>query len=183
MQSDDRPLGEMFTQDTVSCFDKYLPRIVRCLELLSEKEIWWRPNAASNAAGNVVLHVCGNVRQWIISGLGGAADMRERDKEFAERGPVSRRQLIAQLKSTVAEARKIIAGLSTEALSREYLIQGYRVSGLVAVAHVFEHFSYHTGQIIYLTKLKSAKDLRFTRLPGVKPAPKRPAAARADGRP
>jgi hypothetical protein len=65
-----------------------LPHIVECLQQLSEDEIWWRPNSASNSAGNLVLHLCGNVRQWIISGLGGEEDKRERDREFAERGPI-----------------------------------------------------------------------------------------------
>src|SRR5262245_55973349 len=158
-------IATLFPGDGPSCFDKYLPRIVRCLQLLSEKEIWWRPNAASNAAGNIVLHLCGNIRQWIISGLGGAKDVRERDKEFAERGPIPRRLLIAQLKKTVQEAQKTIAALPADAFAREYVIQGYHVSGLVAASSVAEHFSYHAGQIIYLTKLKRGKDLRFTRLP------------------
>src|SRR6266536_5031855 len=109
-------LAELFRKEAVSYFDEYLPRIVRCLQLLSKREIWWRPNASSNAAGNIVLHLCGNIRQWIIAGLSGAADNRERDKEFAERGPVSRRALIARLKNTVKEARTIIAALPDDAL-------------------------------------------------------------------
>ena len=169
-------LAEAFRKDAVSGLQKYLPRIVRCLQLLSEEEIWWRPNEASNSAGNIVLHLCGNIRQWIISGLGGTLDTRERDKEFSERGPISRRLLIGRLKKTVAEACETIVQIPDGAFSREYGIQGYRVSGLVAIAHVYEHFAYHTGQIIYLTKLKRGKDLRFTRLPSAKPA------ARAAGR-
>jgi uncharacterized damage-inducible protein DinB len=171
-------LAGIFRKDARSCFEKYLPRIVRCLQLLSEDEIWWRPNAASNAAGNVALHLCGNVRQWIMSGLAGAADTRERDKEFAARGPVSRRVLIAQLRKTVEEACRTIDGLSDEALTRQFAIQGYPVSGLEAVAHVVEHFAYHTGQLIYLTKLKRGRDLRFTRLPAVKRSRKAIAAGR-----
>src|SRR5437867_7915143 len=90
MKANELMLAEAFRKEAVSGFEKYLPRIVDCLELLSEEEIWWRPNEASNSAGNLVLHLCGNVRQWIISGLGGEPDTRERDKEFAERGPISR---------------------------------------------------------------------------------------------
>src|SRR5436309_932341 len=163
-------LAEAFRKDAVSGLQKYLPRIVRCLQLLSEEEIWWRPNEASNSAGNIVLHLCGNLRQWIISGLGGTLDTRERDKEFSERGPISRRLLIGRLKKTVEEACETIVQIPDGAFSREYGIQGYRVSGLVAIAHVYEHFAYHTGQIIYLTKLKRGKDLRFTRLPAATPA-------------
>ena len=178
MEAKELTLATLFRKDARSYFDKYLPRIVRCLQLLSEREIWWRPNRASNAAGNIVLHLCGNVRQWIISGLGGAPDMRERDTEFAECGPIPRRVLIAQLEKTVKEACKTIDGLPAEALTREFVIQSYHVSGLAAISHVYEHFSYHTGQIIYLTKLKHGKDLRFTRLPAAKSVPKRGAARR-----
>ncbi len=168
MEPDEHALAKIFCNDARSQFEKYTPRIVRCLQLLSEKEIWWRPNDASNAAGNIVLHLCGNVRQWITSALGGAPDFRERDKEFSERGPVPRQVLISQLRSTVKQACWTIDSLPSKTLSQEFEIQGFRVSGLVAIAHVYEHFAYHTGQIIYLTKLKRGKDLRFTRLPSSK---------------
>jgi hypothetical protein len=178
MDANELSLAVVFRKDACSNLRKHLPRIVRCLELLSDRDIWWRPNTASNSAGNIVLHLCGNVRQWIISGLGGAPDMRDRDSEFAERGPIPRRALITQLKKTIDEASKIIEGAAPEILLREFSIQGYRVSGLVAIAHVSEHFSYHAGQIIYVTKLKRGTDLRFTRLPATKPVRKRGAAAR-----
>jgi uncharacterized damage-inducible protein DinB len=149
-----------------------LPHIVECLQQLSEDEVWWRPNSASNSAGNLVLHLCGNVRQWIIAGLGGAEDKRERDREFAERGPIPRQALVTQLRRTIRDACRVIARLSDESLTRKYTIQGYHVTGLDAAFHVAEHFGYHTGQIIYITKLKRARDLRFTRLPVIKPKPK-----------
>src|SRR5215468_8664641 len=108
MKDHELPLAELFRKDARSYFDKYLPEIVRCLQLLSEEDIWWRPNGASNAAGNIVLHLCGNIRQWILSGLGGARDERERDQEFAEHGPISREKLIAELKQTLEDACRII---------------------------------------------------------------------------
>jgi hypothetical protein len=178
MKDHELPLAELFRKDARSYFDKYLPEIVRCLQLLSEEEIWWRPNEASNAAGNIVLHLCGNVRQWIISGLGGAPDFRERDLEFNERGPMARRLLIARLKSTVAEASNTIQRLPAETFMREFSIQGFHTTGLGAIVHVNEHFAYHAGQIIYLTKLKRSKDLKFTRLPAYKPPARRAAAQR-----
>ena len=150
-----------------------LPHIVECLQQLSEDDIWWRPNAASNSAGNLVLHLCGNVRQWIISGLGGAEDKRERDSEFAEQGPIPRQALVTKLRRTIRDACRVLAKLSDDSLSRKYAIQGYHATGLDAVLHVTEHFGYHTGQIIYITKLKRAQDLRFTRLPVIKPKMKK----------
>jgi uncharacterized damage-inducible protein DinB len=141
---------------------------VRCLNALSNKQIWWRAHPTSNSIGNLVLHLAGNVRQWIISGLGGQPDLRERDKEFSELGPISRRELIERLKGMVAEACRVIANISSHDLGRKYRIQGFRVTGFSAIAHVTEHFAYHTGQIIYATKLQLGADLGFTCLPGDK---------------
>jgi uncharacterized damage-inducible protein DinB len=158
----------MFLSDARHLLAKeHAPHIVKCLEELSEQDIWWRPNAASNSAGNLVLHVCGNVRQWIVSNLGENPDLRDRDSEFAEPGPLPRKLLVARLLGTIQEAGKVLARLPESKLSRKYVIQDLHVTGLTAVAHVVEHFAYHTGQIIYITKLKSGNDLNFTNLPPV----------------
>ncbi|HMD33290.1 MAG TPA: DUF1572 family protein [Candidatus Acidoferrales bacterium] len=146
---------------------KDLGKIKDCLDLLTVEQIWWRPNAASNSAGNLCLHLCGNMRQWIISGLGGAKDVRVREREFSERGPISRRAVVERLDATVAEASGVVRRLSPGALARDYVIQGFRVTGYGALAQVVQHFSHHTGQIIYLTKLKRGRDLGLTRLPAV----------------
>jgi uncharacterized damage-inducible protein DinB len=150
--------------------ERFLPRIIECLAQLSEEEIWWRPNAASNSVGNLLLHLCGNMRQWIISGLGGAADIRERDKEFAERGPIVRAALRDELQRTVKESCAVLARLKPGDLTRRYRIQQYDVMGYQAAAQVEEHVAYHLGQIIYVTKLKRGKDLGFTRLPSASSA-------------
>ncbi len=149
--------------------DHYLPRIVSCLKLLSEEEIWWRPHPASNSVGNLVLHLCGNVRQWIISGLGGEPDRRQRDREFSEQGPIPRRVLTAKLQATVREAAAVLDRLTARDLARHYAIYGDHVTGACAVFHVAEHFAMHAGQIIFVTKLKRGEDLGFTHLPSDKP--------------
>lgn len=145
--------------------ETYIPRIARCLKLLSEEEIWWRPNRASNSVGNLVLHLQGNVRQWVISGLGEQPDRRDRDREFAETGSIARRALLRGLRKTAEEADEVLAKLGQQHLQSKFSIQGFRVTGLQAVWHVTEHFAFHAGQIIFVTKLKCGKDLRFTRLP------------------
>ena len=152
----------------------YLPRIARCLHLLSREQIWWRPNLSSNSVGNLVLHLNGNVRQWIIAGLGGASDTRQRDREFQESGPIARRALLSRLSGTVDDACRVLARLSSQDLGRRHSIQGFQLTGLEAVCHVMEHFSHHAGQIIVLTKLLRGKDLGFTRLPGEKRGSKMP---------
>ena len=144
----------------------YLPRILSCLEQLTPEQIWWRPNEVSNSVGNLVLHLAGNVRQWIVSGLGGARDERVRDREFSERGPVPRRILASRLRRAVEEACRVLRKLTPEQLAGVHTIQKFRVTGSEATFHVAEHFSHHAGQIILLTKMLAGRDLKFTRLPG-----------------
>ncbi len=146
----------------------YFPRIESCLDRLSDREVWRRSHPTSNSVGNMVLHLAGNVRQWIISGLGGALDRRDRDREFAERGPISRRRLKATLGKAVREASGVLRRLRAGDLARRHTIQKFNVTGLVAVSHVMEHFAYHAGQIIFVTKSILGEDLGFTRLPGEK---------------
>jgi uncharacterized damage-inducible protein DinB len=151
-----------------SLLSHHLPRIVRCLQILSIEQIWWRPNAASNSVGNLALHLTGNVRQWIISGLGREPDTRRRAVEFSARGPVPRARLLRQLNNAVVKACGVLRKLSAQELERAYTIQGLPVSGLQAVHHVVEHFAFHTGQIVFITKQVTGRDLQFTRLPGEK---------------
>ena len=146
----------------------YLPRIISCIEQLSLQQVWWRPNEASNSVGNLALHLSGNVRQWIISGLGRAPDARQRDREFSERAPVPRRVLVSRLRKTVEEACRVLSKLSPEDLARVHTIQKYHVTGMEAAFHVAEHFSHHAGQIILLTKMLMGSDLKFTHLAGEK---------------
>ncbi|HLW78148.1 MAG TPA: DUF1572 family protein [Terriglobia bacterium] len=169
MRTTNRALARQLVAEARHSLEKvYLPRITRCLGMLSDEDIWWRPHPTSNSAGNMVLHLAGNVRQWIVSGLGGALDVRQRDEEFAETGPLPRRALAARLRAAVKEAGRVLARLDASELARERMIQGFRVTGCKAVFHVTEHFAYHTGQIIFVTKLKRGEDLKFTRLPGDK---------------
>ena len=168
----------VLAQWTREVTDTYLPRLCESLELLSEEEIWWRPNDASNSMGNIALHLCGNVRQWIISGLGGTEDTRQRDLEFSERGPISRDILVAKITGTVKEASRVIAKLSADDLVREYAIQGFRTTGCAAIARITAHFANHAGQVIYVAKMRRGKDLGFTRLPPPAKAQQSKAAAK-----
>jgi uncharacterized damage-inducible protein DinB len=139
----------------------FLPRIARCVEQLTDGQIWWRANEDSNSIGNLLLHLSGNVRQWIISGLGGAADTRQRQTEFDERQVLPGQELLSLLTATVNEADAVLARLDTHKLSTTHFIQGHEVTGLYAVYHVVEHFSMHTGQIILLTKALQDSGLNF----------------------
>ncbi|MDE3137707.1 MAG: DUF1572 family protein [Acidobacteriota bacterium] len=164
-------LGPKFLQDARARLKKHhLPQIIKSLESLTDQQIWWRPNPASNSVGNLVLHLSGNVRQWIISGIGGVADVRKRDEEFSEQGPLPRQGLVALLRSTVNAACRVLAKTPADSLNTLMSRQGYVMSRQAGITRVIEHFAYHTGQIVYVTKMKTARDLHFTRLPKEKPS-------------
>jgi uncharacterized damage-inducible protein DinB len=138
-------------------------RIQTCLETLTGEQIWARGSENENAIGNLVLHLCGNVQQWIVSGVGGAADLRQRDGEFAARDSVAAPDLAERLRTEVAEAIAVLDGVTAERLAQRITVQKYEMTVLAAIYHVVEHFSGHTGQIIFATKMLTGADLGFYR--------------------
>ena len=142
---------------------EYWPRMRQCVESLTTEQIWWRPNAESNSIGNLMLHLNGNVRQWLIDSFNGSRSARDRPAEFAAQGGVDATALIQALGATVQEATDVLARLTEDELVRTFDIQGYSVTGLHAVYHVLEHFGMHYGQILYITKQVGGVDLGFYR--------------------
>ncbi len=142
-------------------FEVRLGRIEYCVGRLSDEQIWTRRHDIENAVGNLVLHLCGNITQWIVGGVGGAPVSRDRDAEFARRDPLPVSELIARLQAAVHDADAVLAGLSPEDLIQPRHIQGYDVTVQQAVYHVVEHLAEHTGQIIWATKGLTGEDLRF----------------------
>jgi uncharacterized damage-inducible protein DinB len=141
--------------------EEYLPKIERCLEKLTDDQIWWRSNSHSNSIGNLLLHLSGNARQWIVCGLGGEADARLRQAEFDERRGIPRDELLELLRSTMKAVDDTLAFFEPYRLLDRFEIQGSEVTALTAIFHVTEHFSKHTGQIILLTKALAELDLVF----------------------
>ena len=152
---------EIFLTFSAEKLEQLHGRIEDCLARLTPEQIWTRNSENENAVGNLVLHLCGNVRQWIGSGVGGLADHRQRDSEFDARGEKTPAELSELLKTTVAQAAGIIREVPASRLTERILPQGYDVTVLEAIAHVVEHFSHHTGQIILLTKMLTGDDLGF----------------------
>jgi len=138
-----------------------MDRIETCTAKLTPEQIWRRHSENENAVGNLLMHLNGNVRQWILHGLGGAADQRNRDGEFAARGGADAREMLAALRATVTDAVEVIRRLPPERLLERGQTQGYERSGLGAIYHVVEHFAGHTFQIIVLTKMFTGEDLGF----------------------
>ena len=142
---------------------EYWPRLRASVESLTEEQVWWRPNEASNSVGNLMLHLDGNVRQWLVASFNHLEDTRDRPAEFAERQVIPRARLLETLGATMEEASMVLSRLTKADLLGTLRIQGYTVSGLEAVYQVVEHFGLHYGQIVYITKLVRGKDLGFYR--------------------
>jgi uncharacterized damage-inducible protein DinB len=141
--------------------EHYWPRLRASVETLTDEQVWWRPNDASNSVGNLVLHLNGNVRQWLIDSFEGREDKRDRPAEFAAQDGMTAAELLARLSATMDDAAATLARLTENDLVKRYDIQGYNVSGLEAVYQVVEHFGMHYGQIAYISKSLSGHDLGF----------------------
>ena len=143
--------------------EQYWPRLRKSVESLSDEQVWWRPNHASNSVGNLILHLNGNVHQWLVASFNGLADTRDRPAEFAQPAQESVAALLAKLGATIDEASQVLSRLTEADLLAPFEIQGYHVRGLDAVYQVVEHFGLHYGQILYITKMIRCEDLGFYR--------------------
>lgn len=150
---------ELTDRCVVHLRDEYLPRMERALHTLPADDLWWRPHAETTSVGNLLLHLEGNVRQWILTTLGGRADTRARSGEFAARA--SERDgvaLFAALRSTVEEACEVIAVLDAASLLERHTVQVFEnITALAMIVHVTEHFAWHTGQIVWIAKLRGGE--------------------------
>lgn len=140
---------------------QYWPRLRSSVESLTDEQVWWRPNEASNSIGNLLLHLDGNVRQWLVASFNRQDDQRNRSAEFGERHKIASTALLDRLDATIQEADQTLSRLTESDLLANYEIQGYRVTGLAAVYQVVEHFGLHYGQIAYITKMLRGEDLGF----------------------
>jgi uncharacterized damage-inducible protein DinB len=131
---------------------EYPGKIRLALTAMPPGHLWHRAHRSSNSAGNLVLHLAGNVRQWIVSGVGGAPDVRDRDAEFAARDGAGLGELLTTLESACADAVAVLARLDAATLAESRVIQGRQTTVFAAVYHVVEHFSGHTGQLILMAK-------------------------------
>jgi hypothetical protein len=143
--------------------EQYWPRLRACVESLSDEQVWWRPHESSNSIGNLVLHLNGNVGQWLVASFNRMEDRRDRPVEFNAQGGISGAALLARLGTTMQQASEVLSRLTEADLLASFHIQGYHVSGLDAVYQVVEHFGIHYGQILYITKMLRNEDLGFYR--------------------
>ncbi len=140
--------------------------VSHCLNQLSDEQVWQRSHPSLNSIGNLILHLCGNVRQWLIAGLGNSPDIRNRPAEFAERGPIAKEELMRRLDAVVHAAKETLTTLDAEQLMRQRSIQGFEVTGLGAIFSSVPHFRGHTQEIIHMTRLQLGDAYQFAWTPG-----------------
>jgi len=145
----------------IRVFEENYTRLYKCLEMLKEEHIWKSPSNQIPSVGCLILHLCGNARQWMLSGLSGLPDNRERDEEFLPHENIRKSDFIFLLENLKIQLKECLHEVPERELKSVHSIQGFHVTGFSAVMHVLEHFSYHTGQITTLTKLHTGKETQY----------------------
>lgn len=153
--------GELFLAHSHSKLTQMTAHIEACLLRLDSNQVWNRGHDAQNSIGNLVLHVAGNVRQWIGSSIGGLPDIRQRDREFAHSTKIDTSELFSALDATVRDALSILENLAPQRLTEVVSTQDGERSALEVIYQVVGHFQQHTGQIIFETKRLTGEDLKF----------------------
>lgn len=161
MQIHEKISNELIKDVRVRIYEESFPRIRQCLEELSQDQIWFKPNKNSNSIGNLILHVCGNIRQYVMSGIDGQSDVRQRSLEFSEKGPLCTKELYSLISRLLNDVDPVLSSIKSEDLVKMKQVQGFNMSVVSIIIHITEHLSYHTGQIAYATKQMKNIDLRF----------------------
>ena len=136
-------------------------KIGHCLSQLSDEQVWWRPAPELNSIGNLILHVSGNMRQWVVCGMTDAVDRRDRDGEFRADSTMGPDALLATLDAVISDVEKVLRGVDSSQLTRADEVQGFPVSGFGILMHSIPHFVGHTHQIIQLTRMQLGAEYRF----------------------
>lgn len=164
MEDSSSQTGSVFLSFSAQKLKQMGEQLDACLARLSDEQIWQRNGSHENAIGNLILHVCGNARQWVIAGVGERPDVRDRDAEFAADGGPSSDQLRAKLRETIEETLRVLESVTTERLLQRIEPQGRRVTVLEAIYQVVGHVQQHAGQVIFATKMMVGEDLKLTKL-------------------
>lgn len=165
MTATNQEIVTVFTPEAAEELKQAVGKIKHCVNQLSQEQVWWRPAKSMNSIANLILHLCGNVRQWIIAGVGGAEDVRDRPREFSEQGPIPKEELLTRLDAMVADATAVISAIAPAELLRVRRVHGFEATGLRAIFHVVAHFQGHTQEIIHLTRCQLGDNYRFDFVP------------------
>lgn len=159
----DSEIGKLFLDYSVRKLTQMNGHVETCLSKLNDQQVWQRKAAHENTVGNLILHLCGNMRQWIMHGVKNDPDIRKRDAEFSANDGMTAKQLTVLFSKTIAEAKGVIGTLPPARLVERTDPQKMgEVSVLDAIYQVVGHVQQHVGQIIVLTKQMTGKDLDLT---------------------
>jgi hypothetical protein len=161
-------IGQVFLAASRYRLSEAVKRIQHCLEQLNDDQVWWRPNEGQNSIANIVLHLCGNVRQSIMAGVGGAADVRDRPREFSERMFIPRIDIVRRLDEMAREADAVLAGVSDQRLLEPRRIQGFDKTVLSAILDSLTHFQGHTQEIVCFTRMQLGERYKFFWVPATR---------------
>ncbi len=136
-------------------------RLIICLDAVDDEELWVDFTPDLSSPGNLVLHLIGNLNQYVLKTLGDKKFHRERAKEFCDKPGLSKEQLKKMFAATIRECYAIAGSLNEEQLSRMHKVQGFEHSGYGILIHATEHLSHHTGQFTWFCKYLFNADIDF----------------------
>jgi hypothetical protein len=144
--------GQLYLANARESLGEGLRKIEHCVHQINEEQVWWRPRPGMNSIANLMLHLAGNLRQWIVSGVGGARDIRNRPEEFIDRPELPKNNIVSMLRSAVREADGLMEKLPSEKLLEPRRIQGFDTTALAAIFDSIAHFRGHSQEIIHMTR-------------------------------
>ncbi len=154
-------LAQQIIDSCISHLEESVPRVERCFQQMSEEELWKDPNLNVVSPGNLILHLRGNLTQYVLSTLGGNKDQRQRSQEFKIKPGLGKDALLESYRETIQEVCQVITQLDAQVLSKIHRVQGFESTGTNILIHVVEHVSYHVGQIGYWVKVMKDCDLGY----------------------
>lgn len=158
-------IGKTYLTQAIRRLDASFEQIKHCVDQIDDSQVWWRPHETMNSIGNILLHLCGNLTQWIITGVRQEPDQRDRPAEFAERSNIPKTELLMRLQSVVNESRKVLTELPESTLLEPRRIQGFEQTILSATFDSLAHLAGHVQEIIYITRLQLGDKYRFAWVP------------------
>lgn len=164
-QSPSRPndasIGAAVLSESRQTLAGAMKKIEHCLDQLGDEDVWWRQHESHNSIQNILTHLCGNVRQWIIHGAVGEPDVRHRASEFADRQPLAKSEVLRRLRETLTQAERVLEEFPPDRLLEPRHIQGFNTTVLAAIFDSVSHFVGHTHQIVYIARLRLGDAYRF----------------------
>ena len=158
---DENKIASEIGAEMAACLEYGARKISHCINQLYDEQVWWRPSPELNSIGNLLLHLAGNLRQWIVAGVGDAEDIRQRQSEFDESGPIAKRELLERLTSVLKDSKAALSAVTAEDLLSGKRVQGFDVTKLHAAMNSVTHFQGHVQEIICLTRQQLGSNYKF----------------------